>query len=74
VPRLRITPAVPLTGVRVTLNGADASALVGVDAPVDLGRYTVAATAVGYRAWQRTIEIAQEGQIAAVTIQLQPVR
>ena len=61
---MRTQPA----GVRVTLNGADASALIGVDTPVDLGRYTVTVSAASRAAWQKTVEVAAEGQLVTVII------
>jgi ASPM-SPD-2-Hydin domain-containing protein/HYDIN/CFA65/VesB family protein len=71
IPKLRIALPNRLDDVKVLLNGVDASALVGVDAPVDAGRYTVTATAAGYRLWQSTVE-AQNGRAVTVVIELHP--
>jgi tetratricopeptide (TPR) repeat protein len=69
VPKLRLVLPNHPDGVQVLLNGVDASALLGIEAPVDAGRYTVAATAPGHRPWQGTVD-AQDGRVVTVVIDL----
>jgi tetratricopeptide (TPR) repeat protein len=71
VPRLKLVLPQRPEGLRVIMNGADASGLIGVDTPIDFGRYTVTATAAGYRTWHKTVEIAQDGRVVSVVIDLQ---
>ncbi len=71
VPKLRLVLSNHPDGVQVLLNGVDASALIGIDAPVDAGQYTVAATAAGYRLWQSTVQ-AQDSRVITVVIDLHP--
>jgi hypothetical protein len=45
VPRLKLVLTRKPAGVQVVMNGANATALVGIDTPVDLGSYDVVVTA-----------------------------
>ena len=74
VPRLKLVLSQKPDGVQVVLNGADASALIGAETPVDFGRYTVTATAAGYRAWQKTVAVTEDGAVVVVVIELQSAR
>ena len=54
------------------MNGVNATALIGVDTPVDFGSYSFVATATGVREWRKTVDIKEEGKIITVVIDLGP--
>jgi serine/threonine-protein kinase len=69
LPRLLITaPVAP--GLVVTLDGADVTALVGTENPVDLGRHAIHAAAPGYADFDRARTIVDEGKQVRVVVEL----
>ena len=56
--------AIPLTGV-------NANAYVGLDTPVDFGKYELVAGAPDYRPWRETVEVKEEGKVTTIVIDLQ---
>ena len=74
VPKLKLVLTGAPPGLQVTMNGASANTLIGIETPVDLGNYTVLVTATGYRAWRKTVEIKEDGKVVSVVINLQPSR
>jgi hypothetical protein len=78
LPRLLITvsdrsnkaPAV-LPGLVVTMNGQDVTALLGVDNPVDLGSYQIAARAPLFKDAETSVEIIAEGKTVTATLELE---
>lgn len=69
LPRLLITaPVAP--GLVVTLDGADVTALVGTENPVDLGRHVIHAAAPGYADFDRARTIVDEGKQVRVVVEL----
>jgi tetratricopeptide (TPR) repeat protein len=60
----------PPPGLVVTMNGADVTALVGADSPVDPAEYKLKATAPGYAAWETTAKITGEGKTVTIAIEL----
>ena len=73
VPKLKLVLPKKPNGVQVSMNGANASALIGIETPVDLGSYGLVVSATGYRAWRKTIEITEESKVITVVIDLEPV-
>jgi hypothetical protein len=69
--KLRITLSPPVTGATATMNGADATNLIGIEAPVDAGSYELAADAPGYAHWKSTVAVVDEGKTIEVAIALQ---
>jgi hypothetical protein len=60
--------------VEVYLNGENATALVGVEAPVDFGSYGIVVSATGYRAWRQTVNLTEERKVVTLVIDLEPVQ
>jgi hypothetical protein len=60
-------------GVQVFVNGRNASAMLGVETPIDLGSYDLIANAPGYRAWHKTVDVTQDHQTIVVDIDLEPL-
>jgi tetratricopeptide (TPR) repeat protein len=71
LPKLLVTIAAAPPGLAVTLNGADVTALVGADSPVDPAEYKVKATAPGHAPWEATVKLA-EGKTTTLAIELRP--
>ena len=63
----------PLTGLTVTLDGADALPLLGLESPVDLGDHTIVATAPGYQPFETVVSVKTEGKTKTIELDLQPV-
>jgi hypothetical protein len=74
VPRIKLVLPLRPEGVQVHLNGENATALIGIETPVDFGSYGIAAGASGHRAWRKTIEIREQGKVVTVVIDLAPAR
>jgi hypothetical protein len=73
LPRLLIkAPGAP-AGLTVTMNGNDATSLIGIDSPVDLGDYRIRAKAPGYTDFDSTAKIVDEGRTITVAIELEKV-
>jgi hypothetical protein len=70
LPRLQLTVADPPPGLVVTLDGADVTALVGSENPVDLGRHVIHAAAPGYADFDRAKTIVDEGKRVKIAIEL----
>jgi drug/metabolite transporter superfamily protein YnfA len=70
VPKLRLTLAAPPPGLVVTLDGSDATRLVGSDRPVDLGAHKIHATAPGHSDFETTATITDEARTVSVAIEL----
>jgi hypothetical protein len=70
LPRLVIKLDPPVADATVTSNGVDVGALLGVESPVDLGDYAIAARAPGYAEAQRHVKITDEGKAVVVAIAL----
>lgn len=68
--KLLLTIAAAPPGLAVTLNGADVTALVGAESPVDPAEYKLRATAPGFAPWQTTAKIAGEGKTTRIAIEL----
>lgn len=72
VPKLALVLSKHVAGVEVTIDDANATALLGVGAPIDLGKHTIVARAAGYRIWRKVVDIRKEGAIVTEVIELQP--
>jgi hypothetical protein len=70
LPRLVIKLDPPVADATVTSNGVDVGALLGVESPVDLGDYAIAARAPGYAEAQSHAKITDEGKTVVVAIAL----
>jgi tetratricopeptide repeat protein len=70
LPRLTLTVADAPPGLAVTLDGADVTALIGSESPVDLGRHVIRATAPGYADFERAKTVVDEGKRVQVAIEL----
>jgi tetratricopeptide (TPR) repeat protein len=70
LPRLLLRLASPPAGLAVTINGKDATSLVGIENPTDLGRYAIRATAPGYAAFETTASLTIEAKTVAVRLEL----
>jgi hypothetical protein len=73
VPKIKLVLRKKPENVEVYLNGENASALIGVEAPVDFGTYGIVVSATGYRAWRQTVDITEERKVVTVVIDLEPV-
>jgi hypothetical protein len=62
--------AVP-PGLVVTMNGQDVTALLGVENPVDLGSYRIAARAPLFKDAETSVEIVAEGKTVTAAIELE---
>lgn len=67
--RLTVQVQHPVAGLQVSQDGAhiDVHAL-GVPIPIDPGSHTIEANAPGYKAWASTVNVAQDGAQASITI------
>jgi PEGA domain len=70
--KLMLTMSPPVAGATVTMNGTDATNLIGIETPVDIGSYELAADAPGHAHWKSTVSVTDEGKTVAVAITLQP--
>ncbi|HEY4180127.1 MAG TPA: hypothetical protein VGM90_24965 [Kofleriaceae bacterium] len=70
LPKLLINAASPPADLALTLDGEDATALVGVETPIDLGDHVIVATAKGFA--DKTIDqnISAEGKTVTVDVAL----
>jgi uncharacterized protein (TIGR03382 family) len=71
VPKIKLVLARAPKDVQVQLNRVDASALLGVETPVDVGSYEIVASAPRYREWRQAIRVHEEGKVVTVTIELE---
>jgi len=70
LPRLLLRLPSPPPGLAVTLNDNDATALVGIETPVDLGDYTIRATAPGYAPFETSASVTVEGKTVKVSLEM----
>jgi tetratricopeptide (TPR) repeat protein len=70
LPRLLLRLTSPPAGLAVTINGKDATSLVGIENPTDLGRYAIRATAPGYAAFETTASLTVEARTVTVRLEL----
>jgi len=69
--RLVITvPGAP-SGLVVTMNGQDVTALLGVENPVDQGRYQIVAKAPQFKDRETTVEVVAEGKTVTAALELE---
>jgi len=66
--KLLISVRAPVAGLVVSRNGADVSASVGIESPVDPGEYELSAQAPGYKPWSVKVTAQQEGGTVQVTV------
>ncbi len=66
--KLLVNSAASPVGFVVKVNGRDATNLLGIETPVDPGRYTVVATAPGFADWSATVSATGEGLTVTVSI------
>jgi hypothetical protein len=73
VPKLKMVLTGTPVGANVFMNGTNVNALIGIEAPVDFGTYTIVAGAPKYRGWRQTVEVKKEGEVTTIEIDLGPV-
>jgi uncharacterized membrane protein len=73
VPKIKLVLPKKLEGVQISMNGENANAMIGIEAPVDFGSYELVVSATGYRAWRKTVDIHEEGKAVTVVIDPEPV-
>jgi hypothetical protein len=66
---IHVDPAVP--NVALTLDGVDATSLVGIDSPIDLGTFDLEATAPGYQPWSRSVVVSDERSTVRIDVAMQ---
>lgn len=71
VPKLSIKLATKPEGTKVSLDGVDALALIGVEAPVDLGEHALVASAPGYKTVNKRVTVSVEGKTLEVALDLE---
>lgn len=74
LPRLLLTAARAPAGLAVTLDGVDATGLLGTESPVDLGEHAVHATAPNRADFDATATITGEGKTVVLAIELAPAK
>jgi hypothetical protein len=67
--KLHVTAAATPPGFAITINGNDATKFVGVDFPVDPGRYSVIASATGLAPWSMMVD-ASRGEGLTVEVKV----
>ncbi len=67
--KLLVTTRAATPGLVVTRDGADVTRLVGIEEPIDPGRYRIAASADGYRSWEQEVEVTA-GEGAVITVEI----
>ena len=72
VPRLATEVPADVAGLAVTLDGVDVTSLAGAPNPVDIGRYTIVATAPGRQRFTATATVEREGQFVTISVELAP--
>jgi hypothetical protein len=70
LPHVLISVTAAPDGTKVQLDGADATALLGVSTPIDAGHHAITVTAPGYRDWHGATESAL-ARTDRVTVQLE---
>jgi len=70
LPRLTIAIGSKPAGLAVSLDGTDATNLVGTDTPVDLGSHTIEADAPGFEHVRTTLEVTAESATPTVALRL----
>jgi hypothetical protein len=70
VPKIKLNLVGMPADISVFMNGTNVNALIGIESPVDFGRYTIVAGAPGYRGWRQVVEVKQEGELVTVDIDL----
>ncbi|HTR49457.1 MAG TPA: tetratricopeptide repeat protein [Kofleriaceae bacterium] len=71
VPKLVVTVK-PAQGATLLVDGRDATGVVGVAAPVDLGKHDIEVHRDGFRAWKQTIDVDRDGVVTNVVVTLVP--
>jgi hypothetical protein len=72
VPKLKMILKGAPDGVNVFMNGTNVNALIGIEAPVDFGTYTIVAGGPKSRGWRQTVEVKKEGEVTTIEIDLGP--
>jgi hypothetical protein len=70
--KLLITTRTKTPGLQVTRGDADVTTLLGIEDPIDPGRYHIVASAEGYKPWQSDVEV-QPGAGATITVDIPPL-
>jgi hypothetical protein len=70
LPRLLVRLPSPPPGLAITINDSDATALVNIENPIDLGDYTIRATAPGYAPFETGASVTVEGKTVKVSLEL----
>jgi len=68
--KLLITVPVPIQGLRVTRDGNDVTAMIGIEDPVDPGHYKIAANAEGYQPFEAEIVVEAEAEGTTITVDI----
>jgi hypothetical protein len=63
---IHVEPAVP--DLALKLDGVDATNLVGIDSPIDLGTFQLEANAPGYKPWSKSVVVSAERDTVRVDI------
>jgi hypothetical protein len=67
--KLLITTGTRVTGLRVTRDDVDVTNLMGIEDPIDPGRYHIAASAPGRASWATDVEVSP-GEGAVITVEI----
>ncbi len=70
LPKLLLKVESAPAGMTVTINDKDSTQLVGIESPVDLGEYSIKATAPGYEPFETTENVTKEGKTVTIEIEL----
>jgi hypothetical protein len=70
--KLLITTRTKTPGLQVTRGDADVTSLLGIEDPIDPGRYHIVASADGYKPWESDVEV-QPGAGATITVDIPPL-
>ncbi|HTL35309.1 MAG TPA: hypothetical protein VL326_19405, partial [Kofleriaceae bacterium] len=71
VPKVVIKLKTAVPGAQIFMNNVDSTALVGLEIPVDLGRYEVVAGATNYKPFRTSFEVKEEAKTTTITVDLQ---
>jgi tetratricopeptide (TPR) repeat protein len=72
LPRVFVSVPNAPAGTVLQLDGNDATALIGVATPVDVGAHAIAVSAPGFRAWNGHVD-ATIGHTSRIAVQLEPL-
>jgi hypothetical protein len=70
--KLLITIDAPAAGLEILRDGVDVTQMVGIEDPVDPGRYHIVARAPGLASWEMDVEVSGAG--ATVTVEIPKLR